>query len=60
MRRRLQDRSVWHRWYAWHPVQVSERGVEFLVWLEWVERRGGWTGTGWTVWYRMPKREGNA
>jgi len=39
MRRRLQDKTAWHRWYAWHPVQVSEGGVTWVIWFEWVERR---------------------
>ena len=25
----------WHRWFAWHPVQVEN----FIVWLETIERR---------------------
>jgi len=33
-------RSVWHRWFAWHPVLVSV-GEEFAcwVWLETLERK---------------------
>jgi hypothetical protein len=63
MRRRLQDMTAWHRWFAWHPVQVSEAGVSFVAWLEWVERKRCWCG-GFAalshVWiYRMPKQEGN-
>jgi len=59
MRRRLQDKTAWHRWYAWHPVQVSEGGMAFVVWLEWVDRRGDWCGGlrgGHWMWsYRTPK-----
>ena len=65
MRRRLQDRTAWHRWYAWHPVQVSEGGITFIVWLEAVERIGVWcggfaAGGHWAWQYRMPNQEGNA
>lgn len=28
-------RLEWHRWFAWHPVQIDDR----WVWLEHVERK---------------------
>ena len=34
--KRYQNRSVWHRWYAWHPVHIDLVG---WVWLQDVERR---------------------
>jgi len=27
----------WHRWFAWHPVEVADHDCR---WLEWVECRG--------------------
>lgn len=32
---RRRDLSVWHRWFAWHPVCTENA----WVWLEYVERR---------------------
>ena len=29
--------SLWHRWFAWHPVRISSSHEG--VWLEWVERK---------------------
>lgn len=26
----------WHRWFAWHPINLYGVGT---VWLEWIERR---------------------
>ena len=35
-------RSVWHRWFAWHPVVVRvEEEFDHWVWLETLERK--WT-----------------
>lgn len=28
--------TVWHRWFAWYPVRISESECR---WLEYVERR---------------------
>lgn len=30
------DKQNWHRWYAWHPVDVHGN----TVWMEVVERKG--------------------
>ncbi len=35
---RIQRRRLWHKWFAWHPVCLSS-GI--MVWLEQIERRGG-------------------
>lgn len=44
--------SRWHRWFAWHPVEV---GPHDCRWLEYVERRE--RVTMYDVWYeyRAPK-----
>lgn len=33
---RRKTRETWHRWFAWHPVQIGDH----MVWLEPVERKG--------------------
>lgn len=40
------NRKEWHRWWAWHPVQL-ENGE--WVWLEYVERRWEEVHKGWSV-----------
>ncbi len=30
-------RAEWHRWFAWHTVEIED---EHFVWLQYVERRG--------------------
>ena len=35
MKIKLQNTSVWHRWFAWHPVTVENT----FVWLSYVERK---------------------
>ncbi len=35
---RIQSNSIWHMWFAWRPVRLSSGTV---VWLERIERRGG-------------------
>ena len=33
-------RSLWHRWFAWHPVVVSvEEELDHWVWFEHLERK---------------------
>lgn len=32
--------KLWHPWFAWFPVRIGER----RVWLETVQRRGGYNG----------------
>jgi hypothetical protein len=29
----------WHRWFAWHPVEIETKHLRESVWLETVERR---------------------
>lgn len=45
----------WHDWFAWHPVRISPTKK---VWMERVERRGGWVRsyryTHWQWEYRLP------
>lgn len=36
MRWNFKNRTTWHRWFAWHPVQVERQ----IAWMCWVERRG--------------------
>jgi hypothetical protein len=37
---RAKKRSVWHRWFAWHPVVVRvEKGFEQRVWFAPLERK---------------------
>jgi len=49
-------RSVWHRWFAWHPVIVSvEEEFDHWVWFERLERKwslGKYGGGHWR--YRHP------
>ena len=30
------DYTQWHRWFAWHPVELVDKRV---AWLEYVERK---------------------
>ena len=40
MRWNRRDPDGWHRWFAWHPVEVREEDIYVeTVWLEVVERR---------------------
>lgn len=52
-------RTLWHRWFAWHPVEVSDGE---WWWLETVERRECYQGShaGGTFWweYRVPHFKG--
>lgn len=51
----LGDFRDWHRWFAWHPVKVSDHDVR---WLEVVERKGTyqWWGDSYWNWeYRAIK-----
>jgi len=34
-------RKEWHWWFAWYPVTLTD--TDYRVWLEWVERREGWS-----------------
>ena len=49
----------WHRWFAWHPVSISE---DKIAWLEYVERQGEFLDAGiascWFWRYRAAIREG--
>ena len=55
MRLELKDKSKWHKWFSWHPVYVENHE---MVWLQWVERRIGYS---WPrpcpVYYRLPEKE---
>ena len=40
MRWNRRDPDGWHRWFAWHPVEIMEEGIcAETVWLEMIERR---------------------
>jgi hypothetical protein len=40
MRWNRRDPDGWHRWFAWHPVEVREEDICVeTVWLEFIERR---------------------
>lgn len=45
--------NVWHRWFAWYPVIISDHDCR---WLEWVMRRGEllhqWDDSWWSWSYR--------
>lgn len=47
--------KVWHKWFAWYPVEMTEKLGE-VRWLETVERRKGWYSgfgsSGWWTEYR--------
>ncbi len=34
---RIEKLSIWHRWFAWYPVQIPEE--KCWVWLETIQRR---------------------
>jgi len=36
---RLRRLATWHEWFAWRPARLSTGAI---VWLETVERRGGY------------------
>ena len=36
---KLDRKSKWHRWFAWHPVRLAPHDCR---WLEYVERKGVW------------------
>lgn len=33
---RREERTAWHRWFAWHQVQMQDCR---WVWLQWIRRR---------------------
>ena len=37
---KCKDLAEWHKWFAWHPVKISDRQY---AWLENVERRCNYT-----------------
>ncbi len=37
-RAKYQAKKVWHRWFAWHPVEVPN-GSACYVWLHVIERK---------------------
>lgn len=53
--RKYQDTTLWHAWYAWHPVNISTdfHAIE-LVWLEHLERREHFYRDGSWWEYRFP------
>lgn len=59
-RKRGKRLDIWHRWFAWTPVEVAHGDCR---WLEWVERKGehfGGMGADWWQWeYRLPKGSAN-
>jgi len=50
-------RSVWHRWFAWHPVIVRvEEEFDHWVWFERLERKWSLSKYGKGHWrYRHPR-----
>jgi hypothetical protein len=57
---RTVERMNWHRWFAWHPVDLPDGD---RVWWEVVERKGEYhydsCGGSWTYEYRdSPARTG--
>jgi hypothetical protein len=41
--------GTWHRWFAWHPVRISDHDCR---WLEVVERSAYFYGSYWQWYYR--------
>lgn len=39
-------KAVWHRWFAWYPVRLTDHDCR---WMEWVERRQEFYSGG-TIW----------
>ena len=42
MKKLINDRTTWHRWFAWYPVIAYDSRNEkiyYRVWWEYVERR---------------------
>jgi hypothetical protein len=35
LQRRIDRKTVWHKWFAWYPIVVGET----LIWLETVEKK---------------------
>lgn len=33
------DYSIWHRWFAWYPIQMKIDDEWHTVWLQFIERR---------------------
>lgn len=58
------DKTLWHRWFAWHPVvvDVKDDGSQEYVWLEYVQRCGiyySWIeGSYWEWNYKKIKSKG--
>lgn len=50
MRWDMRKRQVWHRWFAWYPVEVDN----YIVWLQYAERRYDYWGR--FSEYRLPVR----
>lgn len=44
------DLSVWHKWFAWHPVKVSERTTIFLATVYRKADSASWDGYGDIMW----------
>jgi hypothetical protein len=44
MRLKLTDRekqiTMWHKWFAWHPVIVELKNEKYITWLETIGRMG--------------------
>lgn len=41
-RNTVAEKSVWHKWFAWHPVKIGETpdGDAKYVWREYIMRCG--------------------
>lgn len=55
------DKSVWHKWFAWHPVCIRHHagGGRDMVWWEQVNRKGKYIGgkDGWDYKYKLLNQE---
>lgn len=51
-RPRPQDPSMWHKWFAWYPVDLDE--LDCVAWLETVWRRSTGAGMNGLCWDYKP------
>ena len=54
----MNNRNVWEKWFAWHPIFLEWNKI---AWLKYVERDLAMTPTDGSYWmYREPKTATNA
>lgn len=55
---RSDPRKEWRAWFAWYPVIIDLQEKEIVLWLERIQRKGGYVGGPrhwyWLWEYRLP------